>query len=121
MRICIPTETNEGLNAKVHAHFGSAPFFTIFDTKKKEVKTINNTNAHHAHGMCHPIGVLGTATIDAVVCQGMGMRAIEKLNATGIRAFRSELGTVAEIIKQYEANALSEMTATNACAGHGCH
>ena len=121
MRVCIPTETNEGLNAKVHAHFGSAPFFTIFDTEKKEVKVVNNTNAHHDHGMCHPIGVLGTSAIDAVVCQGMGMRAIEKLNASGIRAFRACAGSVEEIIKQYDANTLPEMTITDACAGHGCH
>jgi predicted Fe-Mo cluster-binding NifX family protein len=121
MRICVPTGTKEGLEAKVYGHFGSSPYFTIYDTETKEIKTVDNTNAHHAHGMCHPIGVLGTAKIDAVVCQGMGMKAIEKLNAAGIRAFRADDGSVKDIIKQYEANTLTEMTAANACAQHGCH
>ena len=121
MRICIPTETNEGLNAKVHEHFGSAPFFTIYDTEKNEVKTLDNTNAHHSHGMCHPIGVLGTSSVDVVVCQGMGMRAVQKLNEANIKAFRAVAGTVAEIIKKYKDNELKEITVENACAQHGCH
>jgi len=121
MKICIPTETNEGLNAEVHEHFGSAPFFTIYDTDKNEVKTVDNTNAHHSHGMCHPIGVLGTSTIDVVVCQGMGMRAVQKLNEANIKAFRVVAGTVSEIIKKYQNSELEEITVENACVQHGCH
>ena len=121
MRICIPTETNEGLNAKVHGHFGSAPFFTIYDTEKNTVKTIDNTNAHHAHGMCHPIGVLGTDSVDAVVCQGMGGRAVQKLNESNIKAFRATAETVAAIVKKFEAKELEEITIENACSQHGCH
>ena len=121
MRICIPTETNEGLKAKVHGHFGSAQFFTIYDTEKNIVKTVDNTNAHHSHGMCHPIGVLGTDSIDAVVCQGMGGRAVQKLNEANIKAFRATAETVAEIVKKFEAKGLEEITVENACAQHGCH
>lgn len=121
MRICIPTQTNEGLNARVHEHFGSAAFFTIYDTEKNDIKIIENTNAHHAHGMCHPIGVLGTSSIDVVVCQGMGIRAVQKLNEAKIRAFRAVAGTVSEIVKKYNNNELEEITSENACAQHGCH
>ncbi len=121
MRICVPTETNEGLNAKVHGHFGSAPYFTVYDTEKDEVKTVNNTNAHHSHGMCHPIGVLGTGTIDVVVCQGMGGRAVQKLNEANIKAFKAVAGTVAEIIEKYKKGELKEITPETACAQHGCH
>ena len=121
MRICIPTETKDGLKAKAYGHFGSAPFFTVYDTDKKEVKTVDNTNAHHSHGMCHPIGVLGATSIDVVVCQGMGMRAVQKLNEANIKAFRASGETVSDIIKKYEANELEEMTVQNACSQHGCH
>jgi hypothetical protein len=47
MKICIPTETNEGKSAAVYGHFGSAPYFTIIDTEKrlkKLFKTIFNFN-----------------------------------------------------------------------------
>jgi predicted Fe-Mo cluster-binding NifX family protein len=52
MRLCIPIETNEGKNAKVYGHFGSAPYFTIVDIEKDSVEVIDNANQHHAHGMC---------------------------------------------------------------------
>ena len=121
MRICIPTENKEGLNAKVHGHFGSAKYFTIYDTEKDTTTIIDNTNAHHSHGTCHPIGVLGTGSIDVVVCQGMGMRAVQKLNEANIKAYKAVAGNVSEIVKKYKDNELEELTVQNACAQHGCH
>jgi len=121
MRICIPTENKEGLNSKVYGHFGSASYFTIYDTDKETFKTVDNTNAHHSHGMCHPIGVLGVSSIDAVVCQGMGARAVQKLNEANVKAYRAAGETVAEIIKKFKSGELEEITAQNACAQHGCH
>lgn len=49
MKIYIPTETNEGKSAVVYGHFGSAPFFTIYDTTNASVEIIVNANKHHAH------------------------------------------------------------------------
>ena len=121
MRLCIPTETKEGLEAKVYGHFGSAPYFTVYDTDKGDIKVIDNTNAHHAHGMCHPIGVIGTSSIDAVVCLGMGAMAVQNLNAANIKAFMAEGKTVLEIVNKYKAGELQEITMQNACARHGCH
>ncbi|MFA5224165.1 MAG: NifB/NifX family molybdenum-iron cluster-binding protein [Candidatus Omnitrophota bacterium] len=121
MRLCIPTENKDGLKAKVFGHFGSAPYFTIYNTQNKQIRVIDNSNAHHAHGMCHPIGVIGVSSIDAVVCLGMGARAVENLNAANIKAFRVSGETVSEIVDKYEAGGLEEITVQNACAQHGCH
>ncbi|MDD5531070.1 MAG: NifB/NifX family molybdenum-iron cluster-binding protein [bacterium] len=121
MKICIPTETAEGKTAKVYGHFGSAPYFTIYDTEKGACEIMNNSNEHHSHGTCHPMGSLGSKDISAVVCGGMGMRAIQKLKESGILAYRASGGTVEEIVEQYKANKLEELTLENACAQHGCH
>jgi predicted Fe-Mo cluster-binding NifX family protein len=121
MKLCIPTEDKTGMDAKVCGHFGSAPFFTIVDVEGGSFRVLDNVNAHHAHGMCHPVAVLGTEPVDAVVCQGMGMRAIMKLNEGGIKAYRTPGGTVAEIVRKYADGELEEMTAENACGHHGCH
>jgi predicted Fe-Mo cluster-binding NifX family protein len=121
MKICIPTETNEGKSARVYGHFGSAPYFTIYDTEKDDCQTIDNSNEHHVHGACHPIDVLGIKDIDAVVCAGMGMRAISKLNEAGIRPYKASGANVQEIIEKYRANELEEMTLENACRQHKCH
>lgn len=121
MRICIPTETGEGLRAQVHAHFGSASYFTIYDTDKESIETVDNVNMHHAHGTCQPMKTLGTKGIDAVVCSGMGARAVQGLNASGIKAYRVGHGIVNQVIKQFEQGSLEEITPENACAQHGCH
>lgn len=123
MKICIPTQTKEGLNARVFGHFGSAPYFTLYDTDSGQVQTLDNTNAHHAHGMCHPVGVVAPAGVDAVVCMGMGRRAVEKLNEAGIKAYRMDAETVAELVEKYKAGQLVELTVENACGHHhgGCH
>jgi predicted Fe-Mo cluster-binding NifX family protein len=121
MKICIPTETKEGLGAQVHSHFGSAQFFTIVDSESREVETVSNTNANHEHGMCHPLAVLGERTIDVVVCSGMGARAVQKLNQGGIKAFRAAAGSVEEILQLIHQGGLEEITVSNACAQHGCH
>ena len=89
MRICIPTATKDGKSAEVYGHFGSAPYFTIYDTEKNTVELIDNANQHHSHGMCHPMGSLTGKNIDAVVCGGMGARAVEKLNNSGIKTYRA--------------------------------
>ncbi len=121
MRICIPTETKDGKTALVFEHFGSAPYFTIYDTDKDSVEVIDNSNQHHSHGMCHPLASLTDKSIDAVVCGGMGGRAVQKLNESGIKAYKIVAGTVAEIVSQFTKGGLEEITVENACAQHRCH
>jgi len=121
MRICIPVETNEGLKAKINAHFGSAPYFLIYEIEKDTSEIINNENEHHMHGMCHPLNVLENQNINAVVCSGMGARAVQKLNEGGIRAYRAVAETAKDIVKRYKEGVLEEITIENACVNHSCH
>ena len=121
MKICVPTETRDGLSATVFGHFGSAPFFTIYDTANKMVEIVENANEHHSHGMCHPMSALTGKDIDAVVTGGAGARAVQKLNEGGIKVFQSIPGTVADIAEQLTQGGLKEITVQNACVQHDCH
>lgn len=121
MRICIPTETDAGLKAKINAHFGSVPYFTIYDTVKDSLEVINNSNQHHMHGMCQPMDVLDNKGIDVVVCGGMGARAVMKLNESGIKAYRAITGTAADVLKRYKEGSLQEITPEIACDHSDCH
>jgi len=120
MKICIPVENNEGLESKVYGHFGSAPCFLIYDTDKETFEAIDNTDRQHIHGMCHPLKALDNQAINAVICVGMGVRAVQKLNEGGIRAYKVEGKTVAEVIKLYTKGALEEITVDTACTDHEC-
>jgi len=121
MRICIPTETDVGRKAIVYAHFGSAPYFTIYDSEKDAFEVIDNSNQHHAHGTCHPLGMLNGKHIDAVVCSGMGARAVLGLNGSGIKVYRVVGGTVEETIEKWKDGSFEEITVENACSEHRCH
>lgn len=121
MRICIPTLTDGGLSAQVSGHFGSAPYFTIYDSESEAVEVIDNANQHHQHGMCHPLASLAGKKLDAVVCGGMGARALENLAAGGIKAFRVSAGTVGDVVGRYREGKLEEMSLENACGHHGQH
>lgn len=121
MRICIPAETDKGLKAKINAHFGSAPYFTIYDTEKETLESINNSNQHHIHGMCQPMGVLDNKHIDVVICSGMGARAVTKLNEGDIKAYKAIAGTVADVVNRYKEGSLQEITPEIACDHGDCH
>ncbi len=121
MKICIPIAENEGLKATVNAHFGSAPYFLIYDNEKGAFEVINNSDSQHMHGMCHPLKVLDNKGIDVVVCGGMGVRAVQKLNESGIKAYKASTETAEEIINRFNKGKLKEISVDNACIDHSCH
>jgi len=123
MKICFPTETLQGLESPVYEHFGSAPGFVIVDTESKNVEEINNSDLHHAHGMCQPLKALGARQVDAVAVGGIGVGALMKLQAQGIRVFRVTQGTVGQNVQFILKNNLPQFDASFTCAGHtggGC-
>jgi predicted Fe-Mo cluster-binding NifX family protein len=121
MKICMPTTGGKGLSETVHDHFGSAGYFTIYDTETKDVQVIQNDNPHHAHGACQPLGRISGLGIDAVLTSGMGRRAVQLLNEGGIKVFLLDGDTVQQAVDKFTAGELPELTFDNACGGHGCH
>jgi predicted Fe-Mo cluster-binding NifX family protein len=120
MKICIPTQTASGRDSDVSEHFGSSAFFTIYDDATDSFDAVANSNQHHAHGSCHPISVLGDRKVDAVVCRGMGARAVQGLMEVGIKVYVCNAGTVGQAIKEANDNVLTELSAEGSCGGHDC-
>ncbi|MHB0997361.1 MAG: NifB/NifX family molybdenum-iron cluster-binding protein [Elusimicrobiales bacterium] len=121
MIICVPVENNDGLNSKVYGHFGSAPFFAICDLESGKLELIDNGNMHHEHGQCNPLGAIAGKNVNAILVGGIGGRALQHLNAGGIKAFRAPQGPLSEAIELFKKNALPEMNPADCCQGHGCH
>jgi len=119
MLVCIPTGGSAGLADVVFDHFGSAPYFTLFDSETGEVTVVANRNAHHSHGTCHPMNQLARYRIGCVVCSGMGRRAIEALNSEGVKVYQSESNKVAEVVEKIKTGDLTEIDPAKACRGHG--
>lgn len=123
MRICMPTENDNGLNSIIYGHFGSAPYFIIYDTEKKVFETINNGDKNHVHGQCNPLSSFEEKPIDMMVTGGIGYRALERLHANGVKAFKTTTErTVSDVINSYLQNKLKEITINDTCGGgHACH
>lgn len=120
MKVCIPIKENKGLDSVAHNHFGSSPIFMIYDIATEEIKTIENGNLHHEHGMCQPLKALGGEMVDAILVAGIGAGALSKLAIQGVKAYKVEEGTVAENIELFKKNALPEFTLEHSCSQHDC-
>jgi predicted Fe-Mo cluster-binding NifX family protein len=122
MKICIPTQDERGLDSELFGHFGSAPFFTVVDSESGEVEVRPNDNTHHGHGACQPMRQLGSRSIDAVVCQGMGRRAVASLKESGVRVLVVNEGTghtVRDVVAAAREKRLQPLSERDACWGHG--
>jgi predicted Fe-Mo cluster-binding NifX family protein len=80
---------------------------------------VDNTNAHHVHGACNPIMALGGNTIDVMVVGGIGPGAIMKLNAMGVKVYRTGATTVDENIALLNENRIQELSMNDSCQQHG--
>jgi predicted Fe-Mo cluster-binding NifX family protein len=121
MIICLPVLDENGTNSVVHGHFGSAPFFALFDTETQKVSIVKNGLGEHEHGQCMPVDAIRNTGATAVLCKGMGLRAANLLIEAGITPYMVDAGTVSEAIVRFKAKDMTVLNAGNACQHHGCH
>ena len=100
----------------MHDHFGSAGFFTIYDTEAKSVQVIANDNSHHAHGACQPLGMISGLGVDAVLTSGMGRRAVQLLNEGGVKVYLLDGDTVQQAVDKFAAGELPSSPSTTPAA-----
>jgi predicted Fe-Mo cluster-binding NifX family protein len=73
--------------------------------------------------MCQPLKALGGFKVDAVVVAGIGMGALMKLQAQGIKVYRGAEGTIQQNIDLIQDGKLPQFSEEHTCAGHsggGC-
>lgn len=119
MIICIPTEYENGTESLVYGHFGSAPFFVLYDTVKNEITFVDNSNSHHVHGQCNPIAQIRNLGVDAVVVNGMGMNALNQLNKIGLKVYKlADRIKISEFISNYKKYLVQELSMNDCCTHH---
>ncbi len=123
MRILIPTVDDRGDGSAVSDHFGRAPFFAIADTATGQVTVAPNGAMDHGSGGCAPVTLVGGGGLaEAVVCRGIGRRALAELTASNVRVFVSGGADVAAVLADHRAGRLVEATAErrHADGADGC-
>lgn len=119
MRICIPTDGKQNGESNAYGHFGSAPFFFIYDTELATGQLVSNQDTAHEHGNCNPIQAISAHRVDAVVVGGMGQRALMGLNQIGIKVYQANTArSIPQIITDFQAGALQTLTMEHSCSGH---
>jgi predicted Fe-Mo cluster-binding NifX family protein len=118
MKVCFAVQKDDGIESVVYGHFGSAPAFIVVDTEIDKAVTVNNRDLNHVHGACNPIQAIGGLKVDAVVVGGIGAGAINRLNAEGVKVYRSAAETVKQNLALFKESKLPELSVLNACGGH---
>lgn len=119
MRVCIPVEENNGIQSRTYGHFGSAPWFIVYDTETGKTEEIPNNNEHHEHGQCNPLSSLQHHNLDAMITEGIGRRALEKIHAAGMKVFRTDShDTVENVVQMFIDRKLPELTFEDTCHHH---
>jgi predicted Fe-Mo cluster-binding NifX family protein len=120
MKLCMPTVDEAGLAGRMAGHFGSAPYFTYVDSDSGAVEVVANAHAHHEHGSCAPATGMSGRAVDAVICHGLGRRALAGLAAAGIPVYVTAEESVAGAVEEFRFGGLAVLTEDAAChGGHG--
>lgn len=119
MKVAIPVVEDRGLESLVYGHFGSASLFVLVDSETMSVESLGNRDQTHVHGQCSPLKALAGSRPDAVVVGGIGAGALLGLRRAGIRVYQAAGKTVAQVVSLLNNDGLKELSAEDACAGHG--
>jgi predicted Fe-Mo cluster-binding NifX family protein len=122
MNVCIPIAEDHGLASRIFPHFGSAPLYLVVDSATRACRVVANTDQHHEHGRCHPLGALRAESVEAVVAAGIGAGALSRLLQAGVAVYGAGPHTASELLDALTAGTLAKLDPADACAqvhGHG--
>jgi predicted Fe-Mo cluster-binding NifX family protein len=118
-RVCVTSTGHTALDP-VDPRFGRCPYFLIVDGLGSEFRVVEN----HARSLGNGAGIqaaqeVANLDVTAVITGDLGPNAFRVLSAAGIRAFRSSGGNANEVLSEYRAGRLNEITAPTGPGRHG--
>jgi predicted Fe-Mo cluster-binding NifX family protein len=112
MKICIPTDDAEGLDARVSRQLGSAPFLTLVDTEDDSCSVLRNPE--HGNRSCTAAAPLEGTDVETLVCRGAGKRAVASLHRAGIRVMLTTARSVHDAVQVARDGGLRELSVAEA-------
>lgn len=114
MKIVVPTDDKEGLEASVAQHFGRCNTYTFLDEDGKLIGAIDNTSEHMG-GTGLPPELMKAHGADVLLCKGLGGRAIQMCRELGIEVYVCQAESVKEIFDMWKSKTLSPAGKDDAC------
>lgn len=113
IRLSIPVEDANGLNARLSQHFGRAPYFAVVELDENgtmlNLQMVHNESEHFG-GMGLPSENIMRLRPNAVITYGMGPRALSMFQNANIAVLQANVGIVKDIIEAYQRDELVELT-----------
>src|SRR3989339_912147 len=110
MKICI-TSTGDNLDSAVDPRFGRCAYFIFVDTGTLEFKALANPNSDATGGAGIQSSQFVSGQGVALVATGnVGPNAFQTLSALKIKVLTGVSGTIKEVISNFKAGKLNEMT-----------
>ena len=144
--ICLPVIRDEGLDSKLSEHFGRAPYHILVDTKTGETELLiklltgQGRTQWQCHGegqglgtgggvdfeppvkcgdrKCQPVEPLLERKVSAVLCQGFGRGAYEKMKRHGISVWITKADTAGEALQDWRDGKLLPVLESQLCSGN---
>ena len=117
MRIVIPTNDNNGLLAKMGAHFGKANFYTIItiEDEIEDVEVIPNPG-HGAGGCSSAVSNILSLNPDALIVVGIGPNPASGFFNAGLDVYVDKMSlNVEESINRFLSNQLPKISPQGTC------
>jgi predicted Fe-Mo cluster-binding NifX family protein len=119
LRVAIPADTMEGLDAPRSGHFGKCAFYTLVDIADNNVVAVQSMqNGGHITGGCSvPVMLLKGWDVDTVVVAGIGGRPLMGFRDEGIEVYAGEGSTVRETVDAYLQGRIGPICQDQVCGG----
>jgi predicted Fe-Mo cluster-binding NifX family protein len=113
MKYAIPIIDKNDRSSLVGEHFGRVPFYGIWDDENDSLEIIPN-ESNHFGGVGLPAEFLATKS-EAIICKGIGRRAIDLCTQLGVILFVGATGTVQETIDLLKSGKLKRADQKDGC------
>jgi len=117
MRVAIPSNVPGGLDATISPHFGRCEIFTVVEIRSgkiENVSTVENQGSHLGFGPT-PAEILASKSVDAILAQGMGPKAMQLFAQKGVAVYMTSAKTVREAINELVENRAKLASLEDAC------
>lgn len=120
-RVVLPLEEDKGLDSRLSAHFGRAPYFAIVDLDESggliRMEIVPNKEGFEGGRKAKEL-VLSYKP-NAVIVLNIGPGAVESLKGFGVKVLRADSTVAKDAISSYKDGKLKEFEETCNCPGHG--
>jgi predicted Fe-Mo cluster-binding NifX family protein len=114
MKLVIPTNSRQGLEAEIAGHFGRSKFYVFLNEDGEAVEIIDNTSEHMG-GTGLPPELMKKHGADVLLCQGLGSRALSLCEELGIEVYVYQAKTVKDIFQLWKNNQLELAGKNDTC------